>query len=411
MAFRDTLFLPGSYNGVNFFIDVSEHATGKRSILHEFPDRNRPVAEDLGKRASTFKLTMHLMGENVFAQRDTLLTELNRNGRGELNHPYYGRLLVMVQNVSVREDNTVGRFISVEATFVEAGELLFPTTGDDPIDFLDSVLVGAQNAVNEVFSGFYAVAGFPQGVFDTARQAANAALDLVEIATQPLQKAEAAIDEIFFDLQEIRSNIDSIVATPGDLANRLSTLIGRFSLGGSEDRSLLSASDADIADEAIDGLTNADFGSGDILTPTPSAEQEKLNVEQIEKLVQRRAIIEKARVAPNREFVSAQDAEAEQDKITLLIDNQLDLMADGSEDELYQNYRDIKASIVESIPSRTDELPQLINVSYNDTLPSLVITYDIYEDLEREQEIIDRNSIRHPGFVTGQQELEVVARG
>lgn len=411
MAFTDTLFLPGSFNGIQFFLDLSQHDTGKRAILHEFPDRNKPVPEDLGRKGKVFKLTMHLIGEDVFSQRDRLLKELNRNGRGELNHPYYGRLLVMVQDVSIREDNKVGRFISVEATFLEAGDLLFPTTGEDAIDFLDAVLAGAQNAINEIFSGAYSVLGFPQGVFDRAQQTVETALDLIEIATQPLQKVEAAVDEIFFDIQDIRANISTILQTPGDLADRLGTLVGRFSLGADDDRSLLSAEDAEIADDALDGLTGADFGSGDILTPTPNAEQEKENVEQIEKLIQRRAIIEKSRIAPNREFLSAQDAEQEQKLITGLIDSQIEEMNTSEEDELYQNFRDVRAAITETVPSEDAELPNLINVSFKTSLPTLVITHDLYESLELEQDVIDRNSIRNPGFVPGDTELEVIGRG
>lgn len=46
-----------------------------------------------------------------------------------------------------------------------------------------------------------------------------------------------------------------------------------------------------------------------------------------------------------------------------------------------------------------------------ETLPSLLVAYQIYGDAGRADEIAARNTPRHPGFLVGGNQLEVLADG
>ena len=42
------------------------------------------------------------------------------------------------------------------------------------------------------------------------------------------------------------------------------------------------------------------------------------------------------------------------------------------------------------------------------TLPALVITHTLYGNVDKEQDVIARNRIQHPGFTPGGEVLEVL---
>ncbi|MFH1999959.1 MAG: DNA circulation protein, partial [Planctomycetota bacterium] len=56
-------------------------------------------------------------------------------------------------------------------------------------------------------------------------------------------------------------------------------------------------------------------------------------------------------------------------------------------------------------------LPQVIEYTVPPAVvSSLVLAYDMYEDLDREQEILDRNrNIHHPGFLPAGEVLEILS--
>ena len=77
----------------------------------------------------------------------------------------------------------------------------------------------------------------------------------------------------------------------------------------------------------------------------------------------------------------------------------------------YQALRSIRPIFVKSMLTKGAELASIIEYQVPpDTISSLVVAYDKYEDLDREKEIITRNIslIKHPGFLPGGKNLEIL---
>jgi prophage DNA circulation protein len=54
-------------------------------------------------------------------------------------------------------------------------------------------------------------------------------------------------------------------------------------------------------------------------------------------------------------------------------------------------------------------LPSIKTIIPERTTISLLLAYDLNESIENEQDIIDRNAIRHPGFIPAKDPLEVIS--
>ena len=72
---------------------------------------------------------------------------------------------------------------------------------------------------------------------------------------------------------------------------------------------------------------------------------------------------------------------------------------------MFQAARDLKASIVDALPAQGTS--DVVTFTPKVTTPALVLAYNLFEDLDKESDIINENNIRHPGFVPGGDEIEV----
>ncbi|HEY2210277.1 MAG TPA: DNA circularization N-terminal domain-containing protein [Bradyrhizobium sp.] len=117
--------LPGSFNGVQFHVDVGARSSGRRIALHEFPKRDTPYAEDMGRRARRFSVTCYVLGPDYTFNRDALIEQFEQEGPGLLVHPTFGEQLVAVDQYSITERRERGGVADFEITFVEAGSNAF----------------------------------------------------------------------------------------------------------------------------------------------------------------------------------------------------------------------------------------------------------------------------------------------
>ena len=110
---------PASFRGVPFFVDAAELEGGRRTVVHELPLRRRPIVEDLGPATRIHALDLYLLGDDVFAARDRLLSALEEPGPGILVHPYLGSLEVTATAVRLRHSTREGRLVRLGVIFVQ----------------------------------------------------------------------------------------------------------------------------------------------------------------------------------------------------------------------------------------------------------------------------------------------------
>ncbi|MEQ1961426.1 DNA circularization N-terminal domain-containing protein, partial [Escherichia albertii] len=129
MTWKDRL-QDASFRGVPFKVEEESAGTGRRVETHEYPNRDKPYTEDLGKITFRPSITAYVVGDDCFDQRDRLIDALNKPGPGTLVHPTYGELKVCVDGeVRVSTSKSEGRIVRFDLKFVEAGELSYPTSG------------------------------------------------------------------------------------------------------------------------------------------------------------------------------------------------------------------------------------------------------------------------------------------
>ncbi|KDT11587.1 DNA circulation family protein, partial [Escherichia coli 2-052-05_S3_C1] len=154
MTWKDRL-QDASFRGVPFKVEEESAGTGRRVETHEYPNRDKPYTEDLGKVTFRPSITAYVVGDDCFDQRDRLIDALNKPGPGTLVHPTYGELKVCVDGeVRVSTSKSEGRIVRFDLKFVEAGELSYPTSGAATAQTLMSSCSALDDCISDSFSGF-----------------------------------------------------------------------------------------------------------------------------------------------------------------------------------------------------------------------------------------------------------------
>lgn len=127
---RDILLsAQASFRGVMFHVETSAVSSGRRTVVHEYPKRNTPYSEDMGRSVRRLNFSGYLVYRPsnplyVYTdQRISLYKALEADDAGPLIHPVYcpDSLLVMCDRFSMTESRERGGYTTFEMQFVEAG--------------------------------------------------------------------------------------------------------------------------------------------------------------------------------------------------------------------------------------------------------------------------------------------------
>ncbi|ENG3570146.1 TPA: DNA circularization protein [Citrobacter freundii] len=168
----------GSFRNVPFLIYREQRQTGGRRIVkREYPLRDKGGAIDLGRKLHEFSFTACLLGKDVENQKGNLIEALDAAGAGELSHPEFGTLQVLVETWECKHSADDLNYYEFTITVYPAAEDNAPEPSADTaaavsakkdslFGSLGDTLSDAWQTVQEATDGAVAVADAISGVFE-----------------------------------------------------------------------------------------------------------------------------------------------------------------------------------------------------------------------------------------------------
>lgn len=397
MAWRDGL-LSGSFKGVPFKLDGHDGGDGgRRAVTHEFPQRDTPYTEDLGKEAGKYTISAYVIGNDYMAQRDALLLVCRTPGAGVLVHPYLGIKTVMCTGCTVAETTREGRLARFTLTFVESGVAAFPGVFDEPA-LAASVTAGQLAAsANSDFVEAFNVAGFQQYVRSDAESLVIQAAETVKAATATLSANSVKRSQFNAQVTNLENSASTLVSDPESLVDSLVAVLTDINTIFTEPAGRRNAL-AEIHD-------NFNITLVDAINQTGSRVQQRANGLAIKTLVRSVSLSEMIVAALTAEYETLDQATAM--RIDLI--DRIDAVIDAVSDDVFTDLTGLRSQVIRGLPPQVHDLPRLITIQLAQSEPSLVVAYRRYKDAARGAEIVDRNGARHPGFLPGRTDLEVLS--
>ncbi len=402
MSWRDAL-RPGSFRGVPFEVEVDKVPVGRRTVTHEYPGKNQPYVEDMGRVTREHKITAFVIGPDCLEQRDALLEALEAEGPGELVHPWLGTLRVTAGVGEMIHAYDEGGMVRFELTFTESPELTYPAgvanTGKlaaaSGVKLLDSAMSRYSTALSYINLAQTTAGQLIKGV--------QGILDVVQEYAAPLYSV----------LGTAQSLAGLLVNTPGDL---IGIIRGVFTSAGGVLHSF------DGFSQSLGSL----LGKADAVRqlaeiPAPQGQEaaalQLAAVTLLQDVLLADAVAEAAEIpvvtpAPAPAAVPAVEVQALQ-PITLpntpVADDVLELREAVTEalwtqtltapQSHFQALTEARIQTGRHLLAVARQGVRLVTITPAQPMPSLVLAYGRYGDATRAAELVARNRVAHPGFV------------
>jgi prophage DNA circulation protein len=113
--------VPASFAGAQYHVEQQARSGGRRVVLHEYPKRDMPYAEDMGRSAMRYQITGYILGPSYFQGKQALMSALDK-GEGLLVDPYLASPKNCIcDRYSVSETRERGGYCTFEMSFMEVG--------------------------------------------------------------------------------------------------------------------------------------------------------------------------------------------------------------------------------------------------------------------------------------------------
>lgn len=405
-TWRDQM-LPASFRGIDFLIPQASVPVGMKVQLHEFPQRDEPFAEQLGKQAQVHRLVCWIIGDDCFERRDKFTEAVQTPGAGELVHPWLGRMQVKAGEAELTHDFKQGGMAAFAVTFYPDIPLKFPAA---KVNTQQQVVKASDSLLGSALARYKSA----MAKVDQARLGLARLRNSLSGVYTVIQQQFSSIVGVFTNLTGF---VQSLMNSPDSLSSLFSSYFSEFSVDDylGDDSGSSYRNSVAIATQQTEAVASIDTVSQAGGVDAAAASQATANLVQDALLVQVALIISEMPVASqpvSTVTVSSVEQQAVQpivrqevpvaDDVIELRDNlneaifQASLKADP---EHYMVLNTLRQTIVKHLTAVAESGVRLVEITPPETLSALVLAYRRFGDATRESEVVQRNRLRHPGFV------------
>lgn len=385
---------PASFRGVPFQVDASELEAGRRVEVHEYPQRDKPWAEDLGRAARSISFDGFVVGADYVAQANRLVAALEEAGAGALVHPWLGDMRVSLRDPARVSFTPQLGFARISMTFVEAGELAFPVAGTSTPSASRLAASNLEAAAVADFASSFTVDGYQDFVATDSAARLNGAVDVVSGGKVPGMEAFGYATQG----ASMARDLVALISNPLALANTVVAYLGVASYVGNMDpyvsagRGWLSLAQSLVRLAQQAGLIPPSVPT----VYTPSRQQTYINTRATNALFRQVLLAQAVGSSSVASTAVYDDSKLLRDRLTAALDAESLTASDGA----YAALQAARSAVWQDLTERSRVGARLTNRTPSETVPALVLAYDLYEDAARDAEICTRNAaVRHPGFV------------
>lgn len=388
---------PASFREVPFSVTESTFTVGRRIHVFEYPQRDKPFVEDLGKSAREITVTAVFAGADYISGMQKLLDAMEQEGPGVLIHPMLGSMKVTPkESTKVTYSTKDCGYSFATLTFVESGDYVYPTSVVDTAAKVAAAASGLNAAALQAFIKRLDLTGAQDFVIST-------------IGGRLSEYFQIDVYKTISSLFDVSDEMSTLAARAISYVNRTPRSFGQAVLNAfGFSRASYSVNNWRRVTRLLSHLVKSDGMNNSYAVARKSAESSRATAASLQvqalarSAVLAEAISASANVGGSEGGISYEDMISIRDEVLGAIDAE---MLKCEDDDVYLALEESRASVYDDMTSRAQDEARLITVTPPEVMPALVVAYDFYEDASRDQEIIDRNGVRHGGFVPAKELL------
>lgn len=450
----------GSFRNIPFLIYKEQRERGGRHIVkREYPLRESGGADDLGPKLPAFTFTVIVEGDDAQAQRKALRDALYAPGAGELVHPDYGTLNVLIDNFESRYNVSEQRVVEFTITAVPQANDTAPDARKDTAAALSTAAGTGMNSVFNTLADGWSVISENLHDLQAMMDTVSEKIDALENAVSNVGIMQD-ISAFAASFTAMKGNITSLITSPLRMAQQLAgvfsglialpslpamSLLGGKSRAGHAGGSASPGGSLVLPDEAVisqggtqlyrtlsafhDTLVAQDK-KRDLAGLTPAAQA---NIHLLRSVMQSAVVLaqsqtagsllttaiaqggapEKQQAGPGVQVAvpllqSAGDVQTVSHLLGRALDEQVLAFSGQGYTGTALALRQVRLALVEDLLTRGVQLPGVSSVAVRTTEPALVTLYRATGNSVQWQRFVRRNNIVNPLFVPGGSVMEVI---
>lgn len=380
-----------SFRGETFEVIDVGRSGGRRITTTEFPQRDDPYTQDLGRTARRYKFRGFIADPDLAGKKSRLLRALETEGQAVLVHPTDGPLLARCESYEITETSTTLGVVEFSMSFVEDG--------------IAPVAATPASSASATF-GAQLRAAVAEG-YEIRRQALVATDRVRRILSGNITEQCRALLGLAgqFTGADVTAYVDAVNATSDaastlidDTASEVEKWTAVFAASPS------SADSRTIVDSLVDDVDDAAAAAA----LTGLSDQEQATADAVLDAQIMRALLA---LSYATEGTVAEDWTAADDAIAAsnqLADACTALESYAWDADTLSSLADIRTTAALGILDEAASLPQLRTLDVPQPRTAWDLAMDLYGDATRAEEIVTRNGLSDPLWCAGS--LQVLTR-
>jgi hypothetical protein len=390
----------GSFRGIQFLWDTSSTTAGRKTIVHEFPNSDRRVVEDLGFLNNNFQIDIVLHNrrslldiinsQDYYTWRDSFKRALDQEGPGILIHPLYGSRMVSALNYTITESQRDLGICRISVIFSEGVNNIYPQQSGNNAGIINNLAVNGISGIGTNIQDYITNANISSVVYnDLIGKGYQASAAFNGISKKYYSNTGTANSFT----NAINSFENSVPATVIDSAQYGSTISNLLTL--SNDYGNSGFLQFSIAQELFD------FGNTDIpfRVQTNNTNIIQNNRNLINEAMQTGGLINAYRNVP---FLDLSDEVrvAEVQQILRAQFKQFESFSTINE-ELIDIVKTLRVQVSEYLADAAEAAFRISTIQVNNFIPMSVLVYQYYGNLDNVARIQELNITQDPSFTIG----------
>lgn len=397
-----------SFRGASFFVEMDKVETGRALVVHEFPHRDTPYVEDLGRVANKIQVTAYIASDNLEQETAALFSACGQRGPSTLVLPMERH---QVHCESCARDWSRDRqgYIAFQLSFVKDGSGAAPYSAPYLSRLVNAAAADAVPALAQRFAA----------VFLTARQAGY----VTAAAVTRVQDAAAQISAVRSALPVAAMKAPGIVRAIETLYRGAIAYADAGSVGDTWAESRFSPAPAprpvpDLASDVaaiLEPMRAAtppadfvreiaallEFGAGVSAGPAPTPSRAVLaaNTAVIDATVRGIALVQWAAAVGEMTLTDRRQAIGLRAEAAERFDAEISTLAGPEASRVFVALSEVRAQIVQYLTRALADLKPVIVAETNRSLPSLAWSQHLYGTAARAGELAERNRAIHASFM------------
>jgi len=403
-----------SFRGIPFRLGVDTNEGGRRGTTHQYIFRDNPFREDTGRMAEGFTIDGFIDGNNNqfngqtldYIQIRDLLRDAMRNdpSPGILILPTYGEFEVSPIRFRIVTDNRRKGICQLQLTFVESGELEFPSVTDNLVETAEINADALADAVTSEAGSGTILTQDPDSGVNESEDIMNEFTKSTDIALETGEQDQSSLEDFNRKFNNYKEQVRSKLFTPTEFYTDTQEIYDELRQVWPDDE-LNDAFDSfrDIFNSAVD-----DIGKLVDIDTIDRINQQK-NSQLLRDGVRNVMLSQMSIITANQVFASNQQVQQRRDLIIDLFEQQIENASDNFDKDQRDNLVNLRTTVLVSLEAVGGDLPDEQTVFLINSLSAFELANDLYGDALRGQEIADANEALNPLFLPAQTEMKVLS--